>query len=85
MEELDSGQIPAGIELAARRLFYPKKWSQEHANMRPVVRHMIDCEGVTTADVKDMRYLPTHDVVVVRLRNGRKFPISGHHMFNTHP
>jgi len=63
----------------ARKIFYPKQWNREQAQLPPVIDHMVNCEGVTEADVRDMRYLPSHDVLVVRAWNWRKFFITGIH------
>lgn len=40
---------------------------------------MVNCEGVTEADVRDMRYLVDRDAVIVRTWNGRKFVVTGIH------
>lgn len=67
------------FDRVARKIFYPRQWDRGQAQLPPVIRHMIDCEGVTEADVRDMRYLPNHDVLVVRTWNWRKFYITGIH------
>jgi hypothetical protein len=67
------------FDLIARKIFYPHQWSREHALKPPVIDHMVNCEGVTEADVRDMRYLWDRDAVIVRTWNWRKFVITGIH------
>ena len=40
---------------------------------------MVNCEGVTEADVRDMRFMASHDVAIVRTWNWRKFYVTGVH------
>jgi hypothetical protein len=67
------------FDLVARRIFYPQRWNREHAQLPPIIDHMVNCEGVTEADVRDMRYVVNVDAIVVRTWNWRKFYISGIH------
>ena len=71
--------MPGTFDLIARRMFYPPQWSRSQAQLPPIIDHMVNCEGVTEADVRDMRYLVNADVLVVRTWNWRKFYITGIH------
>ena len=71
--------MPEGFDRIARKIFYPKYWDRGQAQLPPVIDHMVNCEGVTEADVRDMRYLSNRDVLVVRTWNWRKFFITGIH------
>lgn len=73
------GAVQVEMHRAARAIFYPHYWDREHALKEPVIRHMVDCVGVTEADVRDMRYMVNRDAVIVRTWNWRKFYISGIH------
>ena len=70
------------MNAVARAIFYPYRWNREHALKPSIVQHMIECEGVTEADIRDMRYLVNRDAIVVRLWNWRKFQIDGIHQHN---
>ena len=74
-----SGEVPMDMHLIARRLFYPHRWDREQALLPPIIDHMVNCVGVTEADVRDLRYVNSHDVLIVRTWNWRKFPVSGIH------
>ena len=71
--------MPEGFDRIARKIFYPYHWDRGQAQLPPVIDHMVNCEGVTEADVRDMRYLSNRDVLVVRTWNWRKFFITGIH------
>ena len=71
--------VAVEMNALARRLFYPHTWSREHALKPSIVQHMVECEGVTEADIRDMRYLVNRDAIIVRLWNWRKFEVTGLH------
>jgi len=73
------GAVQMEMHRAARAIFYPYHWDKEQAQRAPVVRHMVDCEGVTEADVRDIRFVSNYDAAVVRTWNWRKFYITGIH------
>lgn len=75
---IDQGGI---IDRAARLLFYSAEWNRPQALAEPVIRHMIDCEGIPESDIRDMRYVHTYDAVIIRTWNWRKFIVTGIHQF----
>jgi hypothetical protein len=76
---IGAGVTPDGFHRIARKLFYPKRWDREQAQLPPIIDHMVNCVGVTEADVRDVCYLVNRDALVVRTWNWRKFAIDGRH------
>ena len=74
------GPVSRTMDHLARVLWYSTTWSKTQARKRWVVEHMIQCEGVPESDIRDIRFLPDRDVVVVRLHNWRHFKVNGIHM-----